>query len=201
MQSLTHKSQGITNSCGKAAEDIPAPIDTHVSVSFWVTLNKDTRDTVDSHQIPLKLHMGKNYCFSKGQLHLHVRICKSLEERIWNQAEEKLCSAPNSVCSYSQSKHSTRCKGLFGFSSRMRYYYIHLTKHQTIAPSLEWKSQSSFVRRRKQRQLLKASEVLLLVSSGKQEASNDLPRSTTPIYGDRNLPSVPHHIGMYITVI
>lgn len=33
------------------------------------------------------------------------------------------CSAPISVCS--QSKYSTRCEGLSGFSSRMRYCYIH----------------------------------------------------------------------------
>lgn len=83
----------------------------------------------------------------------------------------------------------------------MRYYIFIFTKYQTIATSLERKSQNSFVPRRKQRKLLRASKVLLLVSSGEQEASNDLPCSTTPIYEDRNLTSVPHHIGMYITVI
>lgn len=108
-------------------------------------------------------------------------------------------SAPNSACS--QSKRSIQCKGLFGFSSRIRYYIFIFTKYQTIATSLERKSQNSFVPRRKQRKLLRASKVLLLVSSGEQEASNDLPCSTTPIYGDRNLTSVPHHTGMYITVI
>lgn len=106
------------------------------SVSFWIILNKDTRDTacpcrtfVTWHRgqssIPSESSHGKIYCFSESQFHLHVHICMGSEERMWNQTEEKFtCSAPNSVCS--QSKHSRRCKSLFGFPSRMRYYYIHL---------------------------------------------------------------------------
>lgn len=75
------------------------------------------------------------------------------------------CSAPNSVCS--QSKYSTRCKGLFGFFSRRRCYYIYFYLTSDCCYIIRKEESEQFCTK-KQRKLLRASKVSLLVSLGEQ---------------------------------
>lgn len=155
--------------------------------------NSDTRDTTCHLQNlgemtqwtvtnSLKVYMEKNL------FHLHVPFLhesRGKDLKLWLLCP-KFRMFTNTV---------PDVKAWLGFPQEWDIAILTFTRSQ-----LEEESEQ-FCTKKEAKEAVKGQESFAACQLRRAGGSNDLPCSTTPIYGDRSLTSVPHHIGMYITVI